>query len=229
MAAHGVPCGHHRVARLRRQARLVGGHRRRPVHTTQRDPAATPAPDRVQRAFTARCPDPLGGADIPYLSTAQDEFLYLAVLLDMCSRRVVGGSMQAPLRTDLVLADLVLGALDRAVWSRRPADRLMHHADHGWLSASLLFGERCAAGGLRPSRGTVGDGSDNALVERFFATLECALLATHRFRSHDAARVAVLEWLEVCSHRQRRHSALGYQSPELYQRTVTTPGLAVAT
>jgi len=222
-AAHGVPCGHNRVARLMRQARLVGCHRRRPVHTTRRDLVATPAPDLVQRAFSASAPDRLWVADITYLPTEQDGFLSLAVILEVFSRRVVGWSLQEDLHTELVLA-----ALQMAVWTRHPADGLIHHSDHGCQYTSLRFGERCAAAGIRPCRGTVGDCFDNALVERFFATLECELLATHQFRTHDHARAAVFEWIEVFYNRQRRHSALGYVAPETYERTVTTQTTGVA-
>jgi transposase InsO family protein len=117
LVARGLPCGHHRVARLMRQAGLVGCHRRRPlrVRTTRRDPAAAPAPDLVERSFTAPGPDRLWMADITYLPTAQEGFLYLAVILDAFSRRVVGWSMQAHLQTELVLA-----ALEMAVGKRRP-------------------------------------------------------------------------------------------------------------
>jgi transposase-like protein len=106
LTARGLVCGHNRVARLMRQAGLVGCHRRRPSHvrTTKRDPATTPAPDLVQRSFTASAPDRLWIADITYLPTEQDGFLFLAVILDVFSRRVVGWSMQNQLRTDLVLA-----------------------------------------------------------------------------------------------------------------------------
>ena len=220
LAAHGTPCGHNRVARLMRQAGLVGCHRRRPAHvrTTRRDPAAIPAPDLVQRSFAAPVPDQLWVADITYLPTEQQGFLYLAVILDAWSRRVVGWSMQAHLRTELIVA-----ALEMAVWNRRPAAGLIHHSDHGCQYTSLLFGERCAAAGIRPSMGTVGDCYDNALAESFFATLECELLAQHRFRTHQEARATVFEWLEVFYNRQRRHSALGYVAPAVYEQTATTP------
>jgi putative transposase len=220
LKAQGLPCGHNRVARLMRQAGLVGCHRRRAVRvrTTQRDPAATPAPDLVRRSFTAPGPDRLWIADITYLPTEQDGFLYLAVLLDVFSRRVVGWSMQAHLRTELVLA-----AMEMAVGNRRPAAGLIHHSDHGCQYTSVLFGERCAAAGIHPSMGSVGDCFDNAMAESFFATLECELLAQHRFRTHTEARAAVFEWLEVFYNRQRRHSALGYVAPVVYEQLVTTP------
>jgi putative transposase len=126
LVAAGVACGHNRVARLMRRAGLVGCHRRRAVHTTRRDPRATPAPDLVQRSFPAPAPDQLWMADITYVPTEQEGFLYLAVILDVFSRRVVGWSMQAHLRTELVV-----GALEMAVWNRRPDVGLIHHSDHG--------------------------------------------------------------------------------------------------
>jgi putative transposase len=214
-----MACGHNRVARLMRQAGLVGCHRRHPMHvrTTRRDPAATPAPDLVQRSFTAPGPDRLWIADITYLPTEQDGFLYLSVILDVFSRRVVGWSMQNHLRTDLVLA-----ALEMAVGRRRPEAGLIHHSDHGCQYTSVRFGERCAAAGIHPSMGTVGDCFDNAMVESFFATLECELLAQQRFRSHDEARTTVFEWIEGFYNRQRRHSALGYVPPVVYEQLVTT-------
>jgi putative transposase len=131
--------------------------------------------------------------------------------------------MQEHLRTELVLA-----ALEMAVGKRRPEIGLIHHSDHGCQYTSVLFGERCAAAGIHASMGTVGDCFDNALVESLFATLECELLAEHRFRTHDEARVVVFEWLEVFYHRQRRHSALGYVAPVVFEQQVTTstPGAA---
>jgi putative transposase len=220
LRARGLPCGHNRVARLMRQTGLVGCHRRRPPHvrTTRRDLAATPAPDLVQRAFRASGPNQLWVADITYLPTEQESFLFLAVILDVFSRRVVGWSMQEHLRTELVLA-----ALEMAVGKRRPEVGLIHHSDHGCQYTSVLFAERCAAAGIHPSMGTIGDCFDNALVESFFATLECELLAQRRFRTHSEARAAVFEWIEAFYNRQRRHSALGYVAPVVYEQLVTTP------
>jgi putative transposase len=144
------------------------------------------------------------------------------VIVDACSRRVVGWSIRDHLRTDLVLA-----ALEMAVWNRRPEAGLIHHSDHGCQYTSVRFGERCAAAGIRPSMGTVGDCFDKAMVESFFATLECELLAQHRCRTHNEARAAVFEWLEVFYTRQRRHSALGYVAPAVYEQLVTTPPTGV--
>jgi putative transposase len=225
LRARGMACGHNRVAQLMRQAGLAGCHRRRPVRmrTTRRDPAAIPAPDLVERHFIAPAPDRLWVADITYLPTKHEGFLFLAVILDVFSRRVVGWSMQEHLRTELVLA-----ALEMAVGNRQPEAGLIHHSDHGCQYTSVRFGERCATVGIHPSMGTVGDCFDNALVESFFATLECELLAQHRFRTHAEARAAVFEWLEVFYNRQRRHSALGYVAPAVYEQllTTSTPGAA---
>ena len=217
LMARGARCGHKRVARLMRQAGLVGCHRRRPVHTTRRDPQAEPAPDLVQRMFAASAPNQLWIADITYVPTRWEGFLYLAVLLDVFSRRVVGWSMAAHLRTELVI-----GALEMAVWNRRPGEGVIHHSDHGCQYTSLRFGERCQAVGIRCSMGSVGDCYDNAMVESFFATLECELLARHTFRTHLEARTAIFEYLEVFYNRQRRHSALDYLTPEAYERRWAT-------
>ena len=138
-------------------------------------------------------------------------FLYLAVVLDAWSRRVVGWSMAGHLRTELVLE-----ALDMAIWQRRP-ERVIHHSDQGSQYTSIAFGARCKQAGVRPSMGSVGDAYDNALCESFFATLECELLDRRRFRSRDEARLAVFEFIEGFYNRHRRHSALGYQSPVAFE------------
>ena len=215
LAAEGIGCGRKRVARLMRQAGLVGCHRRRAFHTTRRDPAAAPAPDLVQRSFAATAPDQLWVADITYVAT-WDGFLYLAVVLDVFSRRVVGWSMANHLRTELVL-----GALEMAVWNRRPGKGLIHHSDHGCQYTSLAFGARCQAMGIRCSTGSVGDCYDNAMAESFFATLECELLMRQTFRTKAQARTALFAYIEGFYNRRRRHSALGYLSPDLYERRYT--------
>jgi putative transposase len=223
LVAQGHRCGHKRVARLMRHDGLLGCHRRRPFQTTRRDPAAEPAPDLVQRTFAASAPNQLWIADITYVPTAREGFLYLAVILDVFSRRVVGWSMADHLR-----AELVVGALEMAVWHRRPEGGVIHHSDHGAQYTSLLFGERCQAVGIRCSMGSVGDCYDNAMAESFFATLECELLARQSFRTHLEARTALFEYLEVFYNRQRRHSALGYLSPEAHERRWATQTLVVA-
>jgi len=145
--------------------------------------------------------------------TRYEDFLYLAVILDVFSRRVVGWAMAEHLRTELVV-----GALEMAVWNRQPGEAVIHHSDHGSQYTSLLFGERCQAVGIRCSMGSVGDCDDNAMAESFFATLECELLARQPFPTHLAARTALFEYIEVFYNRQRWHSALGYLSPVEFER-----------
>jgi len=223
LAAKGMRCGRKRVARLMRQAGLVGCHRRRPYHTTRRAPQAEIAPDLVQRQFVATAPNQLWIADITYVPTLLEGFLYLAVILDVFSRRVVGWAMAAHLR-----AELVVGALEMAVWNRQPSAGVIHHSDHGCQYTSLLFGEQCQAVGIRCSMGSVGDCYDNAMAESFFATLECELLASQPFPTQLAARTALFEYIEVFYNRQRRHSALDYLSPDEYERRWATPTAVVA-
>jgi putative transposase len=209
---HGVRCGRKRVARLMRAAGLVGVCRRRSVRSTRRDEAATVSDDLVKRAFAAPAPDRLWVADLTYLPTWQG-FLYLAVVLDACSRRVVGWSM-----ADHLGAELVVDALDMALWNRRPATGLVHHSDHGAQYTSLAFGRRCREAGIAVSMGSVGDCFDNAPAESFFATLECELVDRSRWRTHAEARMAIFDFIEAFYNPRRRHSALGYLSPTDYER-----------
>jgi putative transposase len=210
LAAQGVHIGRKRVARLMQAAGLVGVSRRAFVTTTRRDPAARPAPDLVQRLFTAGGPDRLWVADITYIATWAG-FLFLAVVLDAWSRRVVGWAMAAHLRTELVL-----DALNMAIGQRRPT-QVIHHSDQGCQYTSVAFGLRCRDVGIRPSMGSVGDAYDNALCESFFASLECELLDRRRFASQVEARLAVFEYIEGWYNPHRLHSALDYESPISYE------------
>jgi len=211
LAGQGVHVGRKRVARLMRTAGLAGVSRRRHVWTTRRDPAARPAPDLVQRDFAVDAPNRLWVADITYIATWAG-FLYLAVVLDAWSRRVVGWAMATHLRTELVL-----DALNMAVGQRRPRRPVIHHSDQGCQYTSLAFGRRCQEAGVRPSMGSVGDAYDNALCESFFATLECELLDRRRFATPTQARIAVFDFVEGWYNPHRRHSALDYDSPVSYE------------
>jgi putative transposase len=213
LRARGTRCGHNRVARLMRRAGLAGSHRRRLFQTTRRDPQAELAPDLVQRTFVASAPNQRWIAEITYVPTLGEGFVYRAVILAVFSRLVVGWAMATHLRTDLVV-----GALEMAVCNRRPGEGLSHHSDHGCHYPALLFSERCQAVGIRCSMGSVGDCYDNAMAESFFATLECALLARQSFPTQNQARTAIFAYIEVFSNRQRRHSALDYLSPHAYER-----------
>jgi putative transposase len=146
-----------------------------------------------------------------YVHTHSSGFLYLAVVLDVWSRKVIGWATASHLR-----AELVLDALEMAVGQRRPRG-VIHHSHQGSQYTSLAFGTRCREAGVRPSMGSVGDAYDNALCESFFATLECELLARHRFTSHVEARMAVFSYLEAWYNPARLHSSLGYRSPMAYE------------
>ena len=196
-----------------RTAHVAGVSRRRHVWTTRRDPATRPAPDLVQRAFMAEGPNQLWVADITYIPTWAG-FLYLAVVLDAWSRRVVGWAMATHLRTELVL-----DALNMAFTQRRPT-AVIHHSDSAARQyTSIAFGQRCREMGVRPSMGSVGDAYDNVLCESFFATLECELIDRRRFRSQAEARMAVFDFIEGWYNPTRRHSALGYLSPINFEKT----------
>jgi putative transposase len=211
LTAEGIHVGRKRVARLMKAAGLSGVSRRQWMVTTRRDHHARPAPDLVERNFSAPAPDRLWVADITYIPTGAG-FLYLAVVLDAFSRRIVGWAMETHLRTELVLQ-----ALNLALWQRRPA-AVIHHSDHGSQYTSIAFGQRCHAAGVRPSMGSVGDCFDNALCESFFATLECELLDRRRFKTSSEARLALFEFIEGWYNPHRRHSALDYRSPINYER-----------
>jgi putative transposase len=207
----GVEVGRDRVARLMRLAGLQGISRRRFVVTTRRDGAACPSPDLVERRFAATEPNQLWVADITYIPTWAG-FVYLAIVLDVFSRKVVGWAMEAHLRTELVLQ-----ALQRATSQRQPAS-VIHHSDQGCQYTSIAFGKRCEQLGVRPSMGSVGDAYDNAMAESFFATLECELLDRTRFQTQREAHLAVFEWIESWYNLHRRHSSIDYLSPSEFER-----------
>jgi putative transposase len=212
LAEEGVHIGRKRVARLMRAATLQGVSRRKAPRTTQRRPEAEtqPIPDLVQRDFTATRPNELWVADVTYVPTWAG-FLYLAVVLDAWSRKIVGWAMATHLRTELVLQ-----ALQMAIDQRRPQG-VVHHSDHGSQYTSLAFGRRCREAGVRPSMGSVGDCFDNALCESFFATLECELLDRTSFRTPAEAQPTIFQFIEGWYNPDRRHSAIDYLSPNRYE------------
>ena len=217
----GVVCSRKRVARLLRLSGLQGCHRRKGPPSPRRTPGATPAPDLVRRDFAAPAPDRLWVADITYVPTWAG-FLYLAVVLGAHSRRIVGWAMADHLRSELVI-----DAVDMALWRRRPTQGVIHHSDQGSQYTSLAFGRRLREAGLVGSMGSRGDCFDNATAESFFATLECELLARHRFPTRSAARLALFDYIEGFYNTHRRHSALGYLSPAAYERRwFTRPSVA---
>ena len=211
LRAAGVRVGRKRVARLLKQAGLRGVSRRKWPTTTIRAAEARPVPDLVQRQFAATGPNQLWVADITYIPTFAAT-LFLAVVLDVWSRRVIGWAMETHLRTELVLA-----ALNMAIEQRRPQG-VIHHSDQGCQYTAVTFGLRCREAGVRPSMGSVGDCYDNALCESFFATLECELLDRITLRTPQEARIAVFDFIEGWYNPRRRHSALDYDSPLVFER-----------
>ena len=209
----GVRISDRRAARLMRERQLVGASRRKGFKTTQSD-GSRPATDLVERNFTAAAPDQLWVADITYVPT-WGGWLFLAVVLDVFSRRIVGWAMARHLRTELVL-----DALNMAIHRRKPHN-VIHHSDHGCQYTSIAFGKRCAEAAIRPSMGSVGDCYDNAMAESFFATLECELLDRHRFRNQHEASLAIFNYIEGFYNSRRRHTSLGNISPMQYEQRMS--------
>jgi putative transposase len=214
LKALGVRCSRGRVARLMRKDGLRGclrGRRRR--HTTRQDPLAIPAPDLVKRNFAAPAPNRLWTADITYLHT-DEGFLYLAFILDVYSRRVVGWSMASHLHSELV-AD----ALQMALHRRNPSIGLIHHSDRGAQYTALSFGKRLEEAGIVPSMGRAGSALDNAISESFVSTLKSEIGVSH-YPSRQVARASAFEFIELFYNRVRRHSSLGYLSPSEYEQAI---------
>ena len=212
LADESICIGRKRVERLMRAAALTGVSRRKGPRATIRDDRVRPANDLVDRNFRAEEPNRLWVADITYVPTWAG-FVYLSVVLDAWSRRIVGWSMGHDLK-----AQLVIDAMNMAIGQRRPRN-VIHHSDQGSQYTSVAFGLRCKEAGVRPSMGSVGDACDNAMCESFFATLECELLDRRKFATKVAARMAVFEFIEGWYNPSRRHSALGYKSPITFERS----------
>lgn len=208
----GVKCGRKRVARLMRLHKITGRKRqkRRPV-TTQRDPGAMPAPNLLNQEFCASIPNQKWVSDITYIETAEG-WLYLASVLDLYSRKVVGWAM-----ADHMEASLVEDALKMALQQRQPEAGLLHHSDQGRQYTSAAYQSRLANAHCQVSMSRVGNCYDNAAMESFFGTLktECA---SQPFASRAQARTAIFEFIEAWYNRQRLHSSLDYLSPMEFER-----------
>ena len=208
----GVVASRKRIAHLMRQGHMRGVSRRRGyVVTTERDQRHRAAPDLVNRQFVASDINELWVADMTYIPTWAG-FIYLAVVLDVYSRKVVGWAFG-----ERMSADLVVTALNMALYTRKPGS-VIHHSDQGSQYTSLAFGKRCQEMGVRPSMGSVGDAYDNAMAESFFASLECELIARRNWKTKSEARTAVFTWIEAWYNPRRRHSALGQISPNNFER-----------
>lgn len=209
---HGIRCSRKRVARLMREAGLQGVSRRRRKGLTRRNPKRPSFPDQVERQFVAEQPDRLWVADITQHKT-DEGWLYLAVIIDAFSRKVVGWAFADHLR-----AELVIDALNMAIQNRQPPQNLIHHSDHGSQYTSLAFGKRLEQANILGSMGSVGDALDNAVAESFFATLQTELLNRQSWDTRQQLKTAIFEFIEVFYNRQRRHSTLEYLSPLEFER-----------
>lgn len=212
---YGVRVGRKRVERLMRCAGLKGVQKRRFVCTTRSGIREQWAPDLVERNFTADRPNVLWLADVTYVHTCEG-FLYLAAVLDVFSRLIVGWAMDGRLGSQLVLA-----ALQMACAQRGPRD-VIHHSDHGSEYTAVAFGKRCRELGITLSMGSIGDCFDNAMMESFFSSLEAEVLDRHRFGTRAEAQTAIFSWLEGWYNTARRHSGIGYLSPRDFERRFTS-------
>ncbi|MBK9692178.1 MAG: IS3 family transposase [Gemmatimonadetes bacterium] len=204
-----------RVARVMREAGLVGTPRRRFRVTTQADPRQAPAPNQLARQFTVSQPNRVWAADVTYLATAAG-WCYLAVVLDLCSRQVVGWALSARLDRQLALT-----ALGRALARRRPPWGLLHHSDRGKEYTSRDYQAQLAQAGIACSMSRRGDCWDNAVVESFFATLKRELVADACWPTLAEATTDLAQYLDGWYNVHRRHSTLGYLSPAAYEARLT--------
>ncbi len=216
-------CSEKRVARVMRRAGIRACQPRRSRTTTDSHHALPVAANLLNREFAAPAANTKWAADITYIET-REGWLYLAVVLDLFSRRVVGWAMQPTLERGLVLS-----ALEMALGQRHLTTQLVHHSDRGSQYASGDYQARLAAAGIQCSMSRRGDCFDNAPVESFFSTLKRELVYQQRFATRQEARRAIFEYMEVFYNRKRRHSALGYLSPvEFEERQRAQPLIAQA-
>ena len=208
LRALGTRCGRKRVERLMQEAGLRGCVRGRRKRTTRRSRRAVVAKDLLQRSFAATQIDKVWVADITYVATRGEGFLYLAFILDVHSRRIVGWAMENHLRTEIVV-----DALQMAIWRRKPAPGLVHHSDQGVQYTALSFSKRLREVGITPSMGRTGSALDNAMAESFVSTLKAELVSRMEFPTRQAAKTAIFEYLETFYNTRRLHPSLGYRSP----------------
>ncbi|MCK9386735.1 MAG: IS3 family transposase [Nevskia sp.] len=207
LSAEGIACGRQRIARLRRMHGILTRRRRRFRLTTHSKHRHWIAPNLLKRQFKADKPNQAWVGDVTFVATRAG-WLYLAVLLDLHSRRVVGWSMSE--RNDVAL---VLGALRMAITARRPPAGLIHHTDRGRLYAADAYRDVMARHRMVPSMSRKRDCWDNAVAESFFATIKHELIWGRDFKTRDQARQAIFEYIEVFYNRQRSHQTLDYRSP----------------
>jgi transposase InsO family protein len=216
LVAEGIACGRHRVARVRRENGIEARRRRRFKVTHYARRHKNTAPDLLRRKFQAQQPNQCWVGDVTFISTRQG-WLYLAVLIDLHSRKVVGWAMSD--RND---EPLVSAALRMAITHRQPAAGLIHHTDRGVLYSSGNYRRLMAAAGLLPSMSRHGDCYDNACAESFFSSLKNELVHGEAFATRDAARVAIVSYIEGFYNRKRLHQTLNYRVPAVVDDEATS-------
>jgi putative transposase len=215
LLAKGVKVGRHKVAQVMRSARLKGCPKRRYRTTTQRDPGHQVAQNLLRQNFAADGPDQRWASDITYIATRQG-WLYLAVTMDLFSRRIVGWSMDR-----WMSRHLVVDALRMAINARQPTGTLIHHSDRGGQYSSDDFRNELRKYGIKPSMSSTGNCYDNAVVESFFGALKRERVNRVRYRTREQARADLFEYIEVFYNRKRRHSYIGNISPDDFERQST--------
>ena len=212
LKAAGVACSENRVARLMRLRKLRPKQVRRYKSTTKRNKAHPVAPNVLNRDFTADRPDHKWLSDITYIPTGEG-WLYLAAILDLYARRIVGWAM-----SDRMTSDLTLTALKQALRRRQPARGLIHHSDQGSQYTDQAYQALLKAHSIQPSMNGVGTWYDNAPMESFFGTLKSELVHHRHYGTHEEARPDLFFYIEAFYNRRRRHSSLDYLSPEAYEQ-----------
>jgi len=212
LKAQGIACSENRIARLMRLRKLRAKQSRRFKSTTKRNRTHRAAPNLLKRDFAAQQPDQKWVADITYIATLEG-WLYLAAILDLCTRRIVGWAM-----SDRMTSDLTLSALKMALRQRQPLAGLIHHSDQGSQYTDRAYQALLKDYGLRASMNGVGSWYDNAPMESFFGTLKSEWLHRCVYPTRNQARAAVFFYIESFYNRRRRHSALDYLSPEAYEQ-----------
>jgi len=216
LAQEGYQVSRRRIGRVLAQAGLHCKTQRRFKAPTAAGQAQTVAPNQLNREFTVKEPDTVYVGDITYLPTGEG-WLYLAVVLDLCSRAVVGWSM-----ADHMRAELVNQALAMAIGQRQPAAGLIMHTDRGSQYGADSYRQLLTQHGMQPSMSRKGNCWDNAVAESFFHTLKTEMIFLEDFDTHEQAKTAVFEYIEVFYHRQRCHSANGYLAPLAYEQALKT-------
>jgi len=207
LRSQGHDVGRYRARSLMKKAGVSVKHRKKFRITTDSKHNLPVAPNLLDRNFQVDRPDTVWCSDITYLWTMEG-WLYLAVVIDLYSRKVVGWAMSSRMK-----ASLVMEALSMAYWRRKPGKGLIHHSDRGVQYASHAYQDLLRRNGFIPSMSRKGNCYDNAPAESFFSTLKNELIHLRRFKTREEAKQAVFDYIEVFYNRQRRHSSLGYLTP----------------